>query len=34
LVPGWADQAELLHNEGVFLKDTGHVDLKKYQWEC
>jgi len=34
LVPGWADQAELLHNEGVFLKDTSHVDLKKYQWDC
>ncbi|AYW47845.1 DNA methyltransferase [Tetragenococcus osmophilus] len=33
LAPGWAEQADLLRNEGVFLKDENHVDLKKYQWE-
>ena len=29
LVPGWLEQGFLL-----VLKDSGHVDLKKYQWEC
>ncbi len=33
LVPGWAEQAELLAAEGVTLKDEKHVDLKKYQWK-
>ncbi len=33
LVPGWAEQAELLAAEGVPLKDEKHVDLKKYQWK-
>lgn len=33
LVPGWAEQAELLAAEGVALKDEKHVDLKKYQWK-
>lgn len=33
LAPGWAEQADLLRNEGIFLKDDNHVDLKKYQWE-
>ncbi len=32
LVPGWTEQAELLKQEGVILKDAYHVDLKKYQW--
>ena len=34
LVPGWPEQAFLLRQEGVELKDAMHVDLKKYQWEC
>ncbi|WP_038022804.1 MGMT family protein, partial [Tetragenococcus muriaticus] len=33
LAPGWNKQADLLFEEGVFLKDENHVDLKKYQWE-
>ncbi len=33
LVPGWAEQAELLHREGVELKADGHVDMRKYRWE-
>ena len=34
LVPGWLEQGFLLEQEGVVLKDSGHVDLKTYQWEC
>lgn len=33
LAPGWVEQADLLREEGVFLKDENHVDLKKFQWE-
>lgn len=33
LVPGWTEQAELLRQEGVALKDVDHVDLKTYQWD-
>lgn len=33
LVPGWWEQRGLLEQEGVFLKDNYHVDLKQYQWE-
>ena len=33
LAPGFDEQAELLRQEGVVLKDNGHVDLKKYQWK-
>ena len=33
LVPGWIEQAELLRQEGVVLKDACHVDLKVYQWD-
>lgn len=33
LVPGWGEQAELLRQEGVVLKDACHVDLKTYQWD-
>lgn len=33
LVPGWAEQAQLLQQEGVVLKDTCHIDLKTYQWD-
>ena len=32
--PGWREQEELLHEEGVELKRNGCVDLKKYQWDC
>lgn len=32
LVVGWDEQKKLLAQEGVFLKENGHVDLKKYQW--
>ena len=33
LAPGWWEQAELLRQEGVALKDACHVDLKRYQWD-
>lgn len=34
LVPGWWEQRGLLAQEGVFLKDGSHVDLRQYQWKC
>lgn len=34
LVPGWEEQAALLAEEGVELKDDTHVDMRRYQWEC
>lgn len=34
LVPGWKEQGELLREEGVPMKDTAHVDLKRCQWDC
>lgn len=34
LVPGWREQEVLLREEGVSLKDSTHVDLKKHQWNC
>ena len=33
LAPGWDEQADLLQQEGVVLKDACHVDLKTYQWK-
>ena len=33
LAPGWSEQAFLLKQEGIELKDDNHVDLKKYLWE-
>lgn len=33
LVPGWDEQAALLAEEGVELKDDGHVDMRMYQWD-
>ena len=33
LVPGWTEQADLLRQEGVPMKDDTHVDLKKCRWE-
>ena len=32
LAPGFETQEALLKSEGVILKDNGHVDLKKCQW--
>ena len=34
LVPGWDEQAALLAEEGVELKDDTHVDMHIYQWKC
>lgn len=34
LAPGWAQQKELLQQEGVSLKDPAHVDLKRFRWDC
>ena len=34
LVPGWEEQAALLAEEGVELKDDAHVDMRRNQWEC
>ena len=33
IVPGWPEQAELLRQEGVAMKDEAHVDLRKCRWE-
>lgn len=33
LVPGWANQYDLLVEENVTMKDKNHVDLKKCQWD-
>lgn len=32
LVPGWAEQKQLLLEEGVSLNPNGCVDLKKHLW--
>ena len=32
LAPGWPEQADLLRQEGVPMKDDTHVDLKKCRW--
>ena len=34
LAPGWSEQEWLLAQEGIFLKENGCVDLRKFQWEC
>lgn len=34
LAHGWDEQALLLLQEGVELKNENHVDLKKYQWDA
>lgn len=34
LVPGWREQADLLRDEGVALKDENHVDIRRFRWEC
>lgn len=33
LVPGWAEQKELLEAEGVVFRDDAHVDIKRHQWD-
>lgn len=33
LAPGWPEQAFLLAQEGVTLKNRDHVDLKQFQWK-
>ena len=33
LVPGWAQQAELLRREGVPLRDSTRVDLRACRWD-
>lgn len=33
LAPGWANQKQLLINEGIKFKGNGCVDLKIYQWK-
>lgn len=33
LVLGWEEQEHRLMEEGVLLKENGHVDLKEYQWK-
>ena len=32
LVPGWAEQADLLRAEGVALRPNGHVDIHRFLW--
>ncbi len=34
LAPGWAEQYDLLKQEGVVMKDYRHVDLKFCKWDC
>ena len=33
LAPNWPEQAFLLQQEGVALKDENHVGLKRFQWK-
>lgn len=32
LCPGWPEQAALLRQEGVAMRDETHVDMKQCQW--
>ena len=34
LVPGWSEQRLLLMAEGVEMKNSNHVNLRKCQWDC
>lgn len=34
LVPGWDEQAALLAEEGVELRDESHVDMRRYGWDA
>lgn len=33
IAPGWAEQKNLLENEGVGFKNATQVILKEYQWK-
>lgn len=33
LAPGWAEQSDLLKQEGVPMKDASHVDIGRCQWK-
>lgn len=33
LTPGWADQRQLLLDEGIKLKENGCVDLRMHLWK-
>ena len=33
LAPGWAEQYNLLKQEGVVMKDAEHADLKSCKWK-
>ena len=32
--PGWATQRTLLESEGISFLSNGHVDMKRFQWNC
>lgn len=34
LAPGWPEQAMLLKEEGVPMKDETHVDFRQCRWDC
>ena len=34
LVPGWSEQRLLHMAEGVEMKNSNHVNLRKCQWDC
>lgn len=34
LAPGWAEQCDLLQQEGIPMKNSTYVDLKLCQWDC
>lgn len=34
LVPGWSEQRLLLMADGVEMKNSNHVNLRKCQWDC
>lgn len=34
LAPGWPEQKFLLEQEGVPMKDDGHVDIRACLWMC
>lgn len=34
LAPGWPEQAQLLKEDGVPMKDETHVELRQCQWDC
>ena len=34
LAPHFAQQKTLLQEEGVCFRSNGHVDMKRFQWDC